>query len=735
MVKPDGLASWLGTFDDAALAHLLSQRRDVLVSPPRSVEQLGLRLSGDHSVELGLSVVDRSAVQVALALSGLGGQAKPAEIEQALGGRAPDGHVLGALERLGAVGLAWPHPSGAWCTVPAMAALARGTGAGSFRFVAAGAPLELIRQALGLMGLSEKGTRQQALLRLCAEVESPPRLAVVLSAAPPEVVALIAAFTQDGPLPYSLDEVSRWLAKRCLLIRTGSSQMTSPLEVLGWYTGANAQLVLEPELLPPSGPPCSADAALLLVARMRALLGTVGTGLKVLQSGGIGVQEHKRLGKVLGLDATTVAWLLVLAGDVALLTAGSDEGRLTRQGAAWLELEDVEAYIALMRGVLDANLARVGDQGPPLAGYRWPPEQLPTVRDLLRGSLQPATDADLVGWLEWRWSDVSGRLVAPEIAGFEALGLRERGHPAPWLAPLLDGEDAGPAVRSVLPPEQDDAVFQADGTVIVAGRPSAELSRLLGAVADREGGHTWRMSSAGVGRALNDGRTAPQLLEELTSRSRNALPQVIEQLVRDAGDKHGQIQVFAAETLLRIDDEPLRIMLLRDKRLVALGLKEVQPGLLASSKKPAEVMSALRGAGHAPVGPAEKGRKLPIGNPVEPAGWRMHYADPVQVVAALRSTPGPSSSQGIDVEAWQPNQAWARAYTPQLPPDQAHLLHLATLRDEACVEIDYRDSNGRRTTRVVSELVQSGKQLEAWCDLRDDERVFLLHNVLAVRPA
>jgi len=623
-----------------------------------------------------------------------------------------------------------------WCTTPALAGLARATGAKTFRDVVGSAPLEMVRQALELLGLSRKGTKQQLLQRLRAEVESPVRLAAVMSAAPPDVLALVGQIADEGSLPRRIDEVSSWLAQRCLLFSTGASRMTVAPEVLRWHSGRDAaDLVVEPVLDAPHGPPCSADAAMLLVASMRALLGVVGPGLKVLQSGGIGAQEQKRVAKLLGVEPATVAWLLVLAGDAELLTTGSEEGRLTRQGAAWLELDDIDAYVALIRAVVAANIARVGDPDPPLAGYRSPGESLPTVRDLLSAALRPASDSDLVTWIAWRWSQVGPHLVAPEIAGFEQLGLRERGHPAPWLAPLLNGEDAGPALRSLLPPEQDDAVFQADGTVIVAGRSSAGLGRLLGLLADREGNHAWRLHAVGAREALDAGWTAERLLEELAVRSRNALPPVIEQLVRDAAAKHGQIRVFAAETLLRVDDEPLRITLLRDKRLAALGLAEVQPGLLGSSKKPAEVMAALRSAGHAPVGPADKPRKLPAGRPVEPVSWRIRYADPAVVVADLRSLGGPATQQGIDVSAWRPNLAWAQAYAPQLPQDEAHLLHLATSREEISLEIDYVDDSGRRTTRVISELAQNGHLLEAWCDLRDDERVFSLRNVLAVRPA
>ncbi len=222
--RGEGLSSWLATLDGAPLTHLLSQRRDVLISPPGSVEQLASRLSAQRSVDLGLSVVDGSSVQVAFAVAELGGRARTAEIEGALGSQLPDGHVAGALQRLAAVGLVWPEDSGVWCTTPALAGLARATGAKTFRDVVGSAPLEVVRQALELLGLSRKGTKQQLRQRLRAEVESPVRLAAVMSAAPPDVLALVGQIADEGSLPRRIDEVSSWLAQRCLLFSTGASR-------------------------------------------------------------------------------------------------------------------------------------------------------------------------------------------------------------------------------------------------------------------------------------------------------------------------------------------------------------------------------------------------------------------------------------------------------------------------------------------------------------------------------
>jgi predicted DNA-binding transcriptional regulator YafY len=69
-----------------------------------------------------------------------------------------------------------------------------------------------------------------------------------------------------------------------------------------------------------------------------------------------------------------------------------------------------------------------------------------------------------------------------------------------------------------------------------------------------------------------------------------------------------------------------------------------------------------------------------------------------------------------------------------LPADERLLLARA-LDDGRPIEIDYVDSAGRRTTRVVEDLDDLGGLLAGWCRLRDDERNFSPDGILAVRPA
>jgi predicted DNA-binding transcriptional regulator YafY len=50
------------------------------------------------------------------------------------------------------------------------------------------------------------------------------------------------------------------------------------------------------------------------------------------------------------------------------------------------------------------------------------------------------------------------------------------------------------------------------------------------------------------------------------------------------------------------------------------------------------------------------------------------------------------------------------------------------------VRIDYTDTKGQVSTRIIEQAALDGRRLEAWCHLRDDERAFQLDRIAAVYP-
>jgi hypothetical protein len=423
--------------------------------------------------------------------------------------------------------------------------------------------------------------------------------------------------------------------------------------------------------------------------------------------------------------------MLHLAGDAGLVTTGSRPGFVTGEGAAWLDLDEVPAAVDLALAALDAGRTGVEDSAP-LWGQNWQRSR-PSLRAAL-ASLVDHPDRPPLPWLSWRWYGTGEGQLAGIVATLEWLGLVTSAGVLPWAAPLARGDEAAAveAIEAELPAEQDDVVLQADGTAVVAGRPSTALRALLDRVARRESERTWRIAADSIRAALDAGASAAELLVALGEHSRHTVPQVVEQLVRDVAGQHGRIVVVPSSTLLRVDDAPLVVTLLRDRRLAALALREVQSGVLSSTKKPAEVLAALRAAGYAPAGPPESARKRPAGarSQLRSPAARTSADDVARVLrASLRENSAPLATVHQLPVAPRP----ADARFDHLPVDERLLLTRA-LDDGRPVEIDYVDSAHRRTTRVVEDLQDLGGLLEGWCRLREDERIFSPEGIVAVRP-
>jgi predicted DNA-binding transcriptional regulator YafY len=81
----------------------------------------------------------------------------------------------------------------------------------------------------------------------------------------------------------------------------------------------------------------------------------------------------------------------------------------------------------------------------------------------------------------------------------------------------------------------------------------------------------------------------------------------------------------------------------------------------------------------------------------------------------------------------QPTLEVLNVKAPQLDPDERLLLADA-IDDQRPVRIDYVDGEGKFSSRVIEEIELSGTVIEAWCRLREDERMFMLDRIDAVSP-
>jgi hypothetical protein len=188
-----------------------------------------------------------------------------------------------------------------------------------------------------------------------------------------------------------------------------------------------------------------------------------------------------------------------------------------------------------------------------------------------------------------------------ELLGVIALGcVTELG-----LA-LSDGPpaDLEPVLRPLLPTPTASATFGSDLRVTVLGPPTAALSQLLDACADRESASaasTWRFSAPSVRRALDAGVPAEQLLGDLAAVSEDPLPQPLRYLIGDVHRRYGEMTVVDASCVLTVGDPHRLAEVLADKRLSSLGLVQLDAATLGSARAAPETLALLRKHGYFPA--------------------------------------------------------------------------------------------------------------------------------------
>jgi hypothetical protein len=328
-----------------------------------------------------------------------------------------------------------------------------------------------------------------------------------------------------------------------------------------------------------------------------------------------------------------------------------------------------------------------------------------------------------------------------------------------------DGAALAEAARRLVDTASDAAIFQADLTALVPGTPGAALAALLGSAAERESrgtASTWRFSAGSVRRALDAGYTAGQLAEELAAVAVGGkLPQPLTYLLTDVARQHGRLRVRNVACVLHTEDPALLAELLAAKALAGLRLAALAPTVLSSAKPAAETLAALRSAGYAPVGEDAGGQPL-IERTVSRRAAQVEHApvprrgvrpedppaDPAELATLLLATSRRMDTALFDEPAdLDPPARKKRAanerdgtlelvgrYARQLDDDEQRLLAYA-IDTGSPVRIHYVDGDGQPSVRVIEPIEFTGNSVDAWCRLRDDERMFVLSRIGAVSPA
>ncbi|WP_192497083.1 helicase-associated domain-containing protein [Gulosibacter chungangensis] len=211
--------------------------------------------------------------------------------------------------------------------------------------------------------------------------------------------------------------------------------------------------------------------------------------------------------------------------------------------------------------------------------------------------------------------------IAAQLAAAAALGIADRG----WLTPLggfvLDDDLAAATelLEHHLPEEISQVYVQPDQTILAPGPLSGILDQQLRRVADLERralASEYRLTSASLMRALNEGMGEAEIRSFLDTISLTGIPQPVDYLISSTAAAHGRVRVQAADfgtglaTRIVVADSQLRDTLAVDTALGTLALRPSGADLL-SRVSPHVAHAALLDARYAAILEDENGQPLP----------------------------------------------------------------------------------------------------------------------------
>jgi len=734
---------------DEELGALVSARPDLLHPVPAQVTALAHRAGSPPSVAACLRGYDQLSLHVVLAAALSPDPVAPtaliAELARVVTGSAAVGRLPGIVLRLRTEALLWGTQE----------------------------ELHLVGPARDLMVPADRGPRVAALDPVVAGfARDPDSLRALLAVAPKGAAAAVGRLL-GGPVIGTVVDARRepdpdrspvdWLLAHHVLVPLGGDRVVLPAEVVSILrpAGSNdpARTVIDlaapaprRRVADPSRVDPGAVGAVLDVLHRTAELGRLwGESPPTrLRSGGIPARDLTRTARALGATEPATAVLVEVAAAAGLVATDSQDGGILPTGAfdAWLAHPPSEQHTALLAAWLAMPRTVATAEERPLA----PELAAPLLPDLRRDVLTVLasaegawTDDEVTEAVDW-WAprrhdaDRADR-VRTILAQCRDLGVLVAGTLTSAGRALLadDGTLAATLARS-LPGHVDELILQADLTAIVPGLPTPALGELMRSVADPEStgaASVYRFSAGSVGRALDQGRTAGELLGELGRRGK--VPQALAYLIEDVARRHAVLRIGAAATYLRCDDPVILAGIMADPAAGSLGLFALSETVLASDQPPEHVLERLRELGHGLL--PEPGRGPAVQGPRR-AGGRARTGEmgagaapvtPALVAAAVRAIRandradpadaahpgGPGRVRGVDGH----DAAGASRRDPHPVPTMPATEVVALLRESIAsatpVWIGYADPTGTAGDRRVEPLRLAGGYLTA-VDLRSE---------------
>ncbi|WP_331741105.1 helicase C-terminal domain-containing protein [Kitasatospora sp. NBC_00085] len=599
-------------------------------------------------------------------------------------------------------------------------------------------------------------------------------------------------FTLFGSARGDGEPGERWALERGLLVRDrrwyGPARMPAEVALalrgFGWrapFTAVPPVLRSAPVTASEIDREASAAAMAFAVHAAAVLAACAASPPARLKAGGIGARELSRIGRAAKCEEIVVRLALETANAAGLLARDGDRVAATEAYDTWAAEEPADRLAVLLRAWWTLPLTPGGSRDedgktlpalagtPPCAGCVQARHGLlaaPTQLPVGEGATDPAELGALIAWHRPLADELPQDVTpfATLIRESELLGVLALGALSPIGDALLaeDAEAVASVCRQLLPAATGTARFGSDLTAVVAGTPSASLCTLLDSVAERESAGSasvWRFSPGSVRRALDAGHTPDAMAADLAAVAVEPLPQPLSYLLHDTARSHGRVRIVSAACVIHGEEPGLLAELAAHRRLAPLGLRQLAPTVLVSRTPPDETLAALRSAGYAPVAEQpdgsvriERAPRHRVAGPVPPPRLPRGKSRPPQTDPRTRRTLTAAGRSALAArlraapqDIPEPDPYDERPYdsdTEEIIAGYARNLSFTDVRQLAHavnegqpVTIEYVATSGSETVRTLSRLDLDAPYLNAWCHLRDDERMFTLSRIHGVTPA
>lgn len=642
--------AWLCSLDKTELGRVIEHRPEaaLLGNAPRDRAELASRLQHEALIAVHYLMANRPVHDVAEMVAASDGQSTIETLAKAFDLAADDPDLAEAVEWLTTRALAWLDAQGLHL-VPALVRLIPRPHrlGGQARAMIEAQTVSHLAAISSRWGLRPAKTKASLVAAMTDWLADPDNIRQLLRTAPADIRNAIERLAWEGPVATAQTPAVAWALEHGLAYSRFWNEAEMPGEVGGALRGPGWRPAFTPR--PPDPTTVAVDpgmatresaaAAMTVLDQVGALTAECARKpVPALKTGGIGVRELRRLGKVVGCDERSVRLWLDVAFEASLLEFEGEEPDSQRLLATadydtWLADEPAarlaQLLVAWRQLAAEPYADADAEARVPALTESDDPSRLPAVarRELLTAASRLPHDKGLVAddglapVIAWQMPGL--RLDSAGLASLwreaRAMGLVAHGTLTPLghaLTAAADDDELTAAARNLVGAPTMSAIFQADLTAVVPGIPGHALANLLDSVADREsrgGALIWRFSSASVRRALDTGVTSDELNAQLVAASGGrVIPQPLTYLIADIGRQHGRIRIRDIGCVIHGVEEALLTEVLTAKALRGLGLTRLAPTVLAAASPQAETLSALRAAGYLPA--AEQ----PDGNPQVP---------------------------------------------------------------------------------------------------------------------